>query len=60
MVVATGMQTELGRIARMLQEEDTSTPLQQRMNSFGKYLSVLVLILSAVFFAAGWLRGETL
>lgn len=59
-VVATGMQTELGRIARMLQEEDTSTPLQQRMNSFGKYLSVLVLILSAVFFVAGWLRGEDL
>lgn len=59
-VVATGMETELGRIAKMLQEEKTSTPLQQRMNSFGKYLSVLVLILSAVFFIAGWLRGEDL
>ena len=44
-VIATGMQTELGRIARMLQEEETLTPLQQRMASFGKNLSILVLFL---------------
>jgi Ca2+-transporting ATPase len=59
-VVATGMQTELGRIAQMLQQEETSTPLQQRMNSFGKYLSVLVLAICVLFFVAGWLRGEDL
>ncbi len=59
-VVATGMETELGRIAKMLQEDKSSTPLQQRMNSFGKHLAVLVLILSALFFVAGWLRGEDL
>jgi Ca2+-transporting ATPase len=52
------MQTELGRIAKMLQEEETLTPLQQRMASFGKKLSVLVLFLCIVFFVAGWLRGE--
>jgi len=57
-VVATGMQTELGRIARMLQEEETLTPLQQRMTAFGKKLSILVLFLCIVFFIAGWLRGE--
>lgn len=57
-VTATGMQTELGRIAQMLQEEETLTPLQQRMQSFGKKLSLLVLLLCAVFFAAGLLRGE--
>lgn len=57
-VIATGMQTELGRIAQMLQEDETLTPLQQRMASFGKILSVLVLILCVVFFVAGWLRGE--
>jgi Ca2+-transporting ATPase len=58
-VVATGMQTELGRIAKMLQQEETLTPLQQRMNSFGKYLSALVLALCVMFFITGWLRGES-
>lgn len=57
-VVATGMQTELGRIARMLQEKETLTPLQQRMTAFGKKLSVIVLFLCALFFITGWLRGE--
>ncbi len=57
-VIATGMQTELGRIAKMLQEDETLTPLQQRMASFGKKLSILVLFLCVLFFVAGWLRGE--
>jgi Ca2+-transporting ATPase len=57
-VIATGMQTELGRIAKMLQEPETLTPLQQRMAAFGKKLSVLVLFLCIIFFVAGWLRGE--
>jgi P-type Ca2+ transporter type 2C len=57
-VFATGMRTELGRIAKMLQEGETLTPLQRRMASFGKKLSVLVLILCILFFIAGWLRGE--
>ncbi len=57
-VITTGMQTELGRIAKMLQEDETLTPLQQRMASFGKKLSVLVLFLCILFFLAGWLRGE--
>ncbi|MBL0183839.1 MAG: cation-translocating P-type ATPase [Chitinophagaceae bacterium] len=57
-VIATGMQTELGRIAKMLQEEETLTPLQQRMASFGKKLSLLVLFLCVLFFVSGWLRGE--
>ena len=57
-VIATGMQTELGRIAKLLQEDETLTPLQQRMTSFGKKLSLLVLFLCVLFFVAGWLRGE--
>jgi Ca2+-transporting ATPase len=57
-VVATGMQTELGTIAKMLQGREVLTALQQRMATFGKKLSVLVLFLCLVFFTAGWLRGE--
>lgn len=57
-VIAIGMQTELGRIAKLLQEAEVLTPLQQRMASFGKKLSLIVLALCVVFFIAGWLRGE--
>ena len=59
-VIATGMQTELGRIAKMLQENELLTPLQQRMVVFGKRLSFLVLFLCIVFFIVGWYRGEDL
>ena len=59
-VVATGMQTELGRIAKMLQEKEVSTPLQMRMAEFSKKLSVLILFLCILFFLSGWLRGENL
>ena len=57
-VVATGMDTELGRIAKMLQEDEMLTPLQQRMASFGKKLSIIVLGLCILFFVTEWLRGE--
>ena len=57
-VVATGMRTELGRIAKMLQGSEPATPLQKRMASFGKILSIVILLLCVLFFLAGWLRGE--
>jgi Ca2+-transporting ATPase len=60
-VVATGMRTELGRIASLLdQEESIKTPLQQRLAHFGRYLAGVVLIICAVIFTAGLLRGEPL
>uniref|UniRef100_A0A7C4XC10 P-type Ca(2+) transporter n=1 Tax=candidate division WOR-3 bacterium TaxID=2052148 RepID=A0A7C4XC10_UNCW3 len=58
-VIATGMDTELGKIAQMIQEEEgAKTPLQQRLISFGKYLSIIFLVVCAVVFAFGVLRGE--
>jgi Ca2+-transporting ATPase len=57
-VVATGMNTELGRIAKMIQTEGLQTPLQKRLESFGKRLTLIILGLCAVFFITGWLRGE--
>ncbi|WGQ10632.1 cation-translocating P-type ATPase [Pedobacter gandavensis] len=59
-VIATGMQTELGFIAAMLQESETLTPLQMRVTFLGKRLSILVLILGLIFFTVEWLRGEDL
>ncbi len=60
-VVATGMQTELGRIASMLHEKDvTRTPLQRRLAGFGQRLGVAVLAVCAVIFVFGLLRGEPL
>jgi Ca2+-transporting ATPase len=60
-VVATGMATELGRIAALLGEEvQQSTPLQIRLTAFGKRLAIAVLLICAVIFAAGILRGEAL
>jgi Ca2+-transporting ATPase len=59
LVVATGMQTELGKVAGLLaQEVDRSTPLQLRLAAFGKRLAVAVLGICAVIFGAGVLRGE--
>ena len=57
-VTETGMKTELGKIAGMLQEKELATPLQQRMGRFGKNLSYIILIICAILFVSGILRGE--
>ncbi|MBL7739397.1 MAG: cation-translocating P-type ATPase [Chitinophagaceae bacterium] len=58
MVIATGMQTEIGLIARMLQQEEAETPLQKRMADFGKKLSYIILLICLLLFVIGLLRGE--
>ena len=58
-VVATGMETELGRVAALLDEaDDGRTPLQRRLADFGRRLALAVLALCAVLFVVGVLRGE--
>jgi Ca2+-transporting ATPase len=57
--VATGMETELGRIAQLLAEAESSqTPLQLRLARFGQRLSLVIIVICALVFAAGLLRGE--
>ena len=58
-VAFTGMETEIGKIATMLQEEEeVRTPLQKRLAEFGKKLAGVILLISAIVFAMGVLRGE--
>ena len=57
----TGMKTELGRIAHLLQTAETRrTPLQRRLGHLGKWLAASAVALTTVIFAAGLLRGEAL
>lgn len=58
-VVATGMSTEFGKIAAMLQQtQETMTPLQKRLSAFGRHLSAVVLAVATVVFFLGLARGE--
>jgi Ca2+-transporting ATPase len=60
-VVATGMDTEMGKIAALLQSgEAAKTPLQQRLAVFGKKLAAAIFVICGIIFAAGLLRGEPL
>jgi Ca2+-transporting ATPase len=58
-VTATGMNTELGRIAELIQDvEREPTPLQRRLEQLGRGLAVAALVIVAVVFVLGLLRGE--
>lgn len=58
-VVATGMGTEVGHIAGMLDsQDDLDTPLKKKLNSVGKTLSIVGLVVCIVIFAIGSLYGR--
>jgi P-type Ca2+ transporter type 2C len=61
-VVATGMMTELGRIASLLEQAsaERATPLQQKLDAVGRVLIWATLGIVALLFGLGWLRGTAL
>ena len=61
LVTATGMQTELGHIARMLQSVDVEqTPLQRRLARLGTWLAISAVAIVALVFVLGLIEGRSL
>jgi Ca2+-transporting ATPase len=61
LVCATGMDTQMGRIAGLLLEGDNQpTPLQRKMGEISKTLSFLCLCVCAVMFGVGLLQGKNM
>ena len=57
-VVATGMDTEIGKIANILKEtEKNATPLQKSLKTVGKMITVIVLIVAVVIFLIEFLKN---
>jgi len=58
-VVETGMRTQLGRIAGLVQQiEEEETPLQKRLDQVGRFLVYITLVVVAIVFIVGILRGD--
>lgn len=58
-IAATGMETELGHIANLIQTVDSEpTPLQKRLEQVGKTLGAIAVAIAGVIFILGILRGE--
>ena len=58
-VISTGMHTVVGNIAKMIQEDkEGNTPLQKKLAQMGKMLGTACLIICAVVFVMGLIRGE--
>jgi Ca2+-transporting ATPase len=59
LVTATGLQTEMGRIGKLVAEaDDETTPLEKRLIELGRRLVYQVLAIAVVVLVTGWLRGE--
>ncbi|GAC17309.1 calcium-translocating P-type ATPase, PMCA-type [Paraglaciecola arctica] len=60
-VFSSGLNTEIGKIANLLQQQDdTKTPLQIRLAKFGRYLASAILFICAILLVIGLLQGQPL
>lgn len=58
-VVSTGMNTEVGKIATMLNDTDeTDTPLKENLNQLGKTLTIMILAICVIVFVVGVLKAD--
>lgn len=58
-VVGTGMTTEMGKIAGLLNETETElTPLQEKLNGLGKTMGIMALLVCIFVFGLGLIKGE--
>lgn len=58
-VTATGMHTETGKIASMIQQgEEKETPLQKKLSDAGRYLGIAAIIICVIIFLLGILQGR--
>jgi Ca2+-transporting ATPase len=59
LVIATGMQTELGKIAELIQGvKQENTPLQRRLDALGKNLAIVGVVIAILVFVLGLMRGD--
>ena len=59
-VTATGMQTEIGKIATLIEEvKPEPTPLQKKMNQLGKWIAKIVIVVAIIIFIVGVIFQET-
>ncbi|WP_460008409.1 calcium-transporting P-type ATPase, PMR1-type [Methanobacterium movens] len=59
-VIEIGMNTSIGKIAEMIQEEEGKTPLQEKIASLGKSLGLIALLVSAAVFIIEFFKGSPL
>jgi len=60
-VTGTGMGSEIGKIAKLIQEtEQEKTPLQKKLNQLGRWLGVVTVLISIIVFLGGILKGGNL
>jgi Ca2+-transporting ATPase len=59
-VVEIGMNTQIGKIAGMIQEEEEETPLQRKISGLGKNLGILAVVVCSFVFALQYFQGNNL